>query len=122
VAGGGGVTLRCALPVNNVELSSSGSDNDLTRIRVHYRDTDAYGFLNFVFVSLVKTIANAAGTAEATTVCQWNSSVDGIGATNTVKASKACPHDFAPGAFYHFSVVLQAVSGQTAQFLGIDFP
>ena len=114
-----GVTLRRPLPVKNVELSGTAINNDLGRLRGHHRDPDGSGFLNFVLVSLVKTITTAAGTADNTTACRWNSSGDGTGATNTTQASKACPHDFAPGACYHFNVVLQSTAGQ---FLGIDFP
>jgi hypothetical protein len=123
VSGGlSGVSLRCPLPVNQIELSGSGSDNDLARMRVHYRDSDGSGVINFVFVALVKTSATAAGAVESTTVCTWESSKDGSGATGVTKSVKECPHDIAAGAFYHFIVVLQANGIHTAQFLGIDFP
>jgi hypothetical protein len=91
-------------------------------MRVHYRDSDGSCVINFVFVALVKTSATAAGAVESTTVCTWESSKDGSGATGVTKSVKECPHDIAAGAFYHFIVVLQANGIHTAQFVGIDFP
>src|SRR5262245_54365151 len=37
------VNLRCPLPVNNIELSSTSNDNDISKFRVHYRDGDGFG-------------------------------------------------------------------------------
>ena len=30
----------CPLPVNNIEMAGRGTDNDISRFRVTYRDTD----------------------------------------------------------------------------------
>ena len=37
------LTLFCPLPVNNVDLSGTTNDNDITKIRVHYKDSDGFG-------------------------------------------------------------------------------
>jgi hypothetical protein len=115
--------LRCALPVNNLDLSGTTNDNDISKIRVHYRDDDGFGALAGVVVEFVGTAANASGDAENTTVCIWRSNVDGTGATTVAKATKACAHDLAAEAFYYFDVVLETNgTNRNAQFLGITFP
>jgi hypothetical protein len=38
------LAVRCPLLVNNVELSGTSSDNDMSKFRVHYRDSDGRNF------------------------------------------------------------------------------
>ena len=120
---GRSLVLRCPLPVNNIDLSGTTNDNDLSQIRVHYRDTDGTGSGTSVAVALIKTaVPTTIGGSQNTTVCSWFSSTDGTGATTTTRATKACAHDLAAGAFYHLQVSLQSSQGHNAQFLGVDFP
>jgi uncharacterized protein YjiS (DUF1127 family) len=113
--------LRCPLPVNNVDLSGNTDDNDLTSMRVHYRDSDGFGNGATVAVTLVMVVANAGDTV-STVVCEWNSNTNGTGSTTAAGATKACVHDLAASAFYLLKVQLQSGAGITVQFLGVDFP
>ena len=113
------VWLRCPLPLNQVDLSGTTNDNDLSKIRVHYRDADGFGQGGLVSVTLERTT-----TAGATMkVCEWGSNQDGTGATTPARSTKACPHDLADGAFYVLNVQLRSASiGAFVHFLGVDFP
>src|SRR5262245_48645634 len=72
------LTLRCALPVNNVELSSTSNDNDISKFRVHYRDSNGFDSGTAANVQLVETIVTASILgAQSTIVCTWNSNTDG---------------------------------------------
>ena len=44
------VSLRCPLPINNIDLSDTTDDNDVSKIRVHYRDSDGFGNNATVYV------------------------------------------------------------------------
>ena len=114
--------LHCPLPVNNVEVSGAGNDNDLSKLRVHYRDSDGLSTGVSVTVDLVKAAVTAAGAVEGTTVCSWNSNQDGTGSTSYAKATKACAHDIAAEAFYYFDVRLQVGASGFTSFVGISFP
>lgn len=114
--------LRCPFPVNNVELSAGTDDNDLTKMRVHYRDSDAFGGGAGVQVVLGRSFVNASGNAQFQAVCFWASNAHGTGAVTAAKAARACVHDLAADSFYHVDVVLGVVAGNSAQFLGVDFP
>ena len=100
LTGVGSLQLRCPWPVNNVDLSGTTDDNDLTKIRVHYRDSDGFGGGAGVQVVLGMTVADASGNARNTAVCMLYSNAHGTGATTTTKATRACAHDLAAGAFY----------------------
>jgi hypothetical protein len=119
-AAGGILVLRCPLPVNNVELSGAGNDNDLSKFRVHYGDGDGFGAGTYVQVTLKKTFVSA-GTSQTTSVCTFDSNVAGTGAATAVTATKACAHDVTGGEFYFFVVVLHS-AGAFAEFRGVDFP
>jgi hypothetical protein len=71
---------------------------------------------------LAKTIANVAGQTQDTAVCFWASNAHGTGATTTTEATTSCAHDLAAGAYARVDVYLLSGAGQTAQFLGVDFP
>lgn len=118
------LALRCPLPLNQVDLS--GTTNDISKFRVHYADTDGFGEAASVAVALVRVaMPSAGGWPETTIVCSWSSNVDGTGATTGAKATKACAHDLAAEAFYHFDVTLRTNSNgsaHSATFLGITFP
>jgi hypothetical protein len=114
--------LHCPWPVNNVELSGTTDDNDLTSMRVHYKDSDGFGAGAAVQVVLAKTFVDASGVTRTQAVCFWQSNAYGTGATTSARSTRACAHDVAAGAFYTLDVLLQSRTGQTAQFLGVDFP
>lgn len=117
--------LRCPLPLNQIDLSGTTNDNDISKIRVFYADSDGFGTDASVTVELVKiAMPTSAGWPETTVVCSWSSDTDGTGAVTTAKATKACVHDLAAEAFYHFTVTLRtgAKGGNAASFVGISFP
>lgn len=118
--GEGFVELRCAWPVNNVD--PSGTTNHLTKLRVHYRDSDAFGGGAEVQVVINKVFANSAGQTRLQTVCFWASNGDGTGTTTTAKATLPCIQDLAAGTFYVADVFMAVVGVHTVQFLGVDFP
>jgi hypothetical protein len=117
--------LRCPLPLNQVDLSGTTNDNDISKFRVFYADSDGFGTDASVVVELVRiAMPPSAGWPETTVVCAWSSNTDGTGAVTAAKATKACMHDLAAEAFYHFTVSLRTGGGggQSATFLGISFP
>ena len=78
-----------------------------------------------MIVELIRiAVPASAGWPETTVVCSWNSNTEGTGATTAAKATKACVHDLAAEAFYHFTVTLStgASGGTATSFLGISFP
>jgi hypothetical protein len=109
--------VHCALPVNSIDLSGTTNDNDISKIRVYYRDPDGFGGVSDLQIQLIKTTPTSAQLK--TVVCEWRSGIDGTGSTIAASATKACPHDLASGSFYHFLVFLYN-AGTT--FYGIDFP
>ena len=73
-------------------------------MRVHYRDSDAFGGGAGVQVVLSRTFVNASGNAQNQPVCFWASNAHGTGATTAAKASRSCAHDLAADSFYHVDV------------------
>src|SRR5919109_2844032 len=69
------LSLRCPLPVNNIELSGITNDNDITKIRVHYLDNDGLGNRAGMSVQLVRTEVSSSEPLgfSAVVVCQWGS-------------------------------------------------
>ena len=120
LTGEGFVELRCAWPVNNID--PSGTINHLTKLRVHYRDDDAFGGGAGVQVVLNKIVANASGQASLKTVCFWASNGDGTGATTTTKASLACAQDLAAGTFYQIDVFMDVLGSHAIPVPRRDFP
>ena len=59
--GGAYVHLRCALPLNNVDLGGTTDDNDISKFRVHYRDGDGLGTTARVEVDLKRSVVNVGG-------------------------------------------------------------
>ncbi|MGD9507623.1 MAG: hypothetical protein AB7I59_06350 [Geminicoccaceae bacterium] len=117
--------LRCPLPLNQVDLSGTTNDNDISKIRVFYADSDGFGTDAGVAVELVRiTMSARAASPQTTVVGTWSSDTDGTGAVTAAKATKACVHDLAAEAFYHFTVTLRtgAGGGNAATFVGIGFP
>ena len=122
------VSLRCPLPINNIDLSGATDDNDVSKIRVHYRDSDGFGYNASVNVGFYRTRSVATSDGFTTdVVCRWQSDVNGTGASTGAMTSAACPHDISSGAFYYFRVGLVLTKSPSSglysvSFVGIDFP
>ena len=117
-ADGGEALLQCPLPINNIDLSGTTNDNDISKFRTFYRDSDGSGSTVNIVVTLGYTKITVDGLWSITGVCTFSSSPATIDYTNT---TKSCVHDVASGVFYFFQVRLNAVGGN-ADFVGIDFP
>ena len=115
----------CPLTLNNIELSSSSSDNDISRIRIHYEDGDGFGSDIRLAARLVRHNVDGPQLT-VTPVCEWDSNVAGSGATGLTASTFSCPHDIAGSGFYKVEVNLtlsSAVSGfRGARFFGLTFP
>jgi hypothetical protein len=116
---GGIAVISCPLPINNIDLGSNSNDNDITKFRVLYRDSDGAANQASLAVSLLKSkITN--GTLSTSQIC--NSTLTTT-ATGFTASTINCPQDVAGGGtFYRFLVVLVGLSTAEAEFAGIDFP
>lgn len=116
---------ECPLPISNIELSAGATDNDMTRFRIHYRDSDGRGDRVLVQVEVFRR--NFAGNGpDIVFICGWDSNRQGGSATFLTSATVDCPEDISATGFYTFMVQLRtsssaALSAQ-AVFNGIDFP
>jgi hypothetical protein len=118
------LVLICPLPVNNVDLSGTANDNDISKFRVYYLDSD--GSANSAGLSLflnqaVLAVDQPSGH-RTTDVCRWFSNPNGGGIRTATRSTFPCAHDVSSAGFYFFQVFLSAGPGTTATFLGIDFP
>ena len=126
-ASGGGtavVQAFCPVQLSNIRVSGSGSPR-LVKFRVHYMDSDAAGTAVRVIATLMKTYITAGGSIPGDGVgCLMDLSTIGntSGVPTTSTAICSAPYTFQAKAFYNMIVTLSASSGQTAQFIGIDFP
>lgn len=111
--------LVCPLPINNVELGGTTTDNDISKFRVHFRDPTPG---SQVITRLIKSQVSG-GTFISSSVCGGLTSAATTTPTTTIVS---CPHDVAgAGAFYHFELILMGAgtsSFETPSFYGIDFP
>jgi hypothetical protein len=111
-------TLLCPLPVNNIEMSGTSDDNDISSFRVNYDDQDGLGSGGEVSVILNRTVISG-GVIRFIPVCRWSSNTDGEpGAMSDVVP---CQHDVRSRNFYAFDVVLDRTTAEVS-FFGIDFP
>jgi hypothetical protein len=111
----------CPLPVNNIEMAGRRNDNDISRFRVTYRDTDGLDPAGEVLVFLQRISLAGDGSLTIDFLCDWSSNMDGsdeIGYTSDVVP---CAHDVSPRSFYVFQVILSRTSADV-YFIGIDFP
>lgn len=119
-ANGSGLVL-CPLLLNNIELGDKGDDNDMSKFRVFYRDSDGAGDNARVTVDFYKAKLTNAGMEE-TIICS-------AGTLNSLTSSDTsitipCQHDIDDdGAFYLFRINLASGgSDYRSDFIGIDFP
>lgn len=110
--------LYCPLPVTNIEMGASGADNDMSKFRVHFRDSDGPAAGASVSAALVQT---SRSSLSPTTICSAD-----LGTTTTssfVTNTIPCRHDISSnGAFYVIVVTLRSSPAAFSSFLGIDFP
>jgi hypothetical protein len=117
----GSYEVLCPLPVNNVEMSGTRKDNDISKFRVAYRDTDGLGPAGEVAVFLERTFLSGGGSLTTVPVCSWSSNTDGADETDYTSDVASCEHDVRRRNFYVFVVVLDRTSAEV-NFFGIDFP
>lgn len=109
--------ILCPLPINNIELGTAAVDNDITKFRVHYRDSDGLGTGSRVSVAFYRTTSSPFSF---NVICSQNLSTT-IGTLTSTTVT--CAHDVTGGgAFYGFSVEMITSAGTAAEFMGIDFP
>jgi hypothetical protein len=119
----GSTVLHCPLPLSNVDLGGATNDNDISKVRVHYRDGDGQGTAASVRVRLWRSVASASQFSGVSNsrLCEWNSNARA--ATAGTNAMFPCQVDLASGSFYWFEVTLTiSEDGGVASFIGIDFP
>jgi hypothetical protein len=115
--------ILCPLPVNNIEMSGTGSDNDISRFRVTYRDTDGRGSGAEVLVMLNRTVLLSDGSGlRFVPVCRWSSNTDGPDNEGHTSDVVPCQHDVLSRNFYAFWVILDVTTADEVEFTGIDFP
>ena len=119
----GSYAVLCPLPINNIEMSGTASDNDITRFRIAYGDEDGREPAGTVEVILRRTDWRTPGSVITRPVCQWNSNVNGSSAPGLKSDIVPCAHDVLSWNFYTFNVILSTTSASTqVYFYGIDFP
>jgi opacity protein-like surface antigen len=113
----GTVILFCPLPINANTIADFTNDNDISRYRVYYRDSDGIGTASEVRTSLV--YRNSVGLTQVGGT--WSSNASNITA-NTIAAVNLS-HDVGSDRLYSFAVIMQRTNTtQNPAFSGIDFP
>ncbi|MEZ5537036.1 MAG: hypothetical protein R3F02_15615 [Thiolinea sp.] len=118
----GTIRLYCPLPVNAFTLSNSSNDNDITRYRVYYRDSDATGNDAIVRTRLVYRTSSGMFYAGST----WSSNTPNFSSTSLTGNRidiHPNPHDVRSNALYSFYIsIYRRNTSQNPVFSGIDFP
>ena len=118
ISGQGEARLSCPLPINGSTVSDTSNDNDMTRYRVYYKDTDALGQNSSVRVRLRSIGTNGQFVSHGP---NWNS--NDFNNVNYTTRTQAVNVDLSPNRLYSFRVVLRKTSGVVSpRFGGIDFP
>jgi hypothetical protein len=118
--------ILCPLPINNIEMSGTGFDNDISRFRVTYRDTDGVGIGGEISVSLQRAIISPDASSSGPVCATWSSNTNGPDERVSVRDVAPCRHDVrsnsgATQSFYFFVVILERTTAEL-NFFGIDFP
>lgn len=120
------IHLNCGLQLNETEISNPKSnDNDISSVQIVYQDVDGRGPNASISVTLYKNALLPSGELRSTAICQWDSNLNGAGATTYTKATFPCVHDISVGAFYYFNVrMFTALRGDqpAVGFVGLTFP
>ena len=113
----GTVQFYCPLPLNAFTVANFSHDNDITKFRIFYRDSDGTGNAARVTARLVYRLANGLYAGGST----WNSNISNV-TTNTTRIHNN-PHDMRSASLYSFYVTLTRTNtSQDPAFSGIDFP
>ncbi|OCQ98811.1 hypothetical protein BCD64_22420 [Nostoc sp. MBR 210] len=113
----GTVTLYCPLPINANTLVDFSNDNDISRYRVYYRDTDGIGTASEIKVNLTYRDANGLTPVGGT----WSS--NGFNIIDNTTRFVDLIHDVGLDRLYSFVVTMQRTNTtQNPAFSGIDFP
>jgi hypothetical protein len=118
------IRLSCPLPINNVDLSGKTDDNDMSKLRVYYRDGDGYSTEATLTLSLSRQYV-ADGRIRYEGVCVWNSDRDGAPTSAATTDEIPCVHDLGGEGVYWFDLRLETgtAPGQAGvEFMGFDFP
>jgi hypothetical protein len=119
--------LRCALPLNNVDLGGTTNDNDISSFTVLYRDGDGRGGGSNVYVTL-KEVVLTNGLFQVNDRCTWFSSTNGGTSAGGQSSSFPCAVDLSATAMYYFDVSMQNgiqyadEDAVATLFVGIRFP
>jgi hypothetical protein len=113
--------ILCPLPINNIEMSGTGFDNDITSFRVTYRDTDGAGIGGEISVSLDRAIISPEFTSSGPVCRTWSSNTDGPDERIALRDVAPCRHDIRSNggevqSFYFFTVILEVTSAQVDFF------
>jgi hypothetical protein len=111
----GTITFYCPLPINGNTESDASLDNDMSIIRVFYRDTDGMGVGAEVTARLAfrSTGLFAVGAP-------WSSNSSNVVVDTT--AFHPLAHDLSANGLYSFIVTLSRTStDESPAFTGIDF-
>ncbi|MCC6558512.1 MAG: hypothetical protein IT372_36710 [Polyangiaceae bacterium] len=112
------VILHCPLGINQYTVSDDTNDNDITRIRVHYLDSDGRGERADLTVALQQW----PGDLRLSVAPAWVSSESG-GARGWTVDNHDIPHDLQSDSLYSFVVVMYRRSAEDrVGFAGIEFP
>jgi hypothetical protein len=112
----GTITFYCPLPINGNTEFDAFNDNDMTMIRVLYRDTDGMGAGAEVTARLLFRTPGLFSVGAA-----WSSNSSNVMVDTT--AFHPLVHDLFPSVLYSFFVTLSRTSTvDNPAFFGIDFP
>jgi hypothetical protein len=125
----GSIVLYCPLPLNAFTLTDFSNDNDITRYRIYYRDTDGgtaggnggLAIPQQAYISTRLVYRRSDGLYSAGNL--WHSNVTPINAVANTTAIMNNVHDVQFDALYSFYVVMyRANTSMSPAFSGIDFP
>jgi len=113
----GTISFYCPVSLNAYTVSNNSWDNDISKYRVYYRDTDGQSNSSAVTARLVYRRANGMYSAGGTF------SSNGYSDTGNTSKVRNNAHDVRSSAHYAFLVTLRRTNTtQSPAFTGIDFP
>jgi hypothetical protein len=116
----GTVRFFCPLPINRLTVSGPSNDNDLSRYRVYYRDTDGTG--NAVEITTHLFYRNSDANASIPVGAAWSSNSNPSNLTVNTSFYVLQAHQFEVFRLYFFVVTMRRNNiNQDPAFGGIDF-
>lgn len=116
----GTVRFFCPLPINRLTVSDSSNDNDLSRYRVYYRDTDGTG--NVVEITTQLFYRNSNANSSIPVGAAWSSNSNPSNLTVNTFFYVLQSHQFEVFRLYFFVVTMRRNNiNQDPAFGGIDF-